>query len=349
MNYDLSEMTPKDLEQLIKFLQNLLGLKYTDKSTISKVLRQENEILECPYCHGTENVIKNGFTKSKIQRFKCKICNKKFVMSTGTLCYHSKISFGEWKLFLECMGDELSIRKTAAKMERNKNTIFAMRHKVLEALSTFRESVRLSGKIEADETTIPINFKGMKKENMPRTAKKRKSASKKVNHKVCILGAIDEWDHQYLEIVTNGEITSNDIEKSLGIKIKNGTYLITDCRGAYQSFAKNHKLKLEQVKSKTYKNENGYTLAELNGLHSNFFHFINKFKGVSTKHLQGYIDWFVYKKFINYTIEIMNQSNEMLYYALKQKKNITIKEIYSTPFPFDIDSAYADYHSTPLI
>ena len=242
------------------------------------------------------------------------------------------------------MADCLSIRKTAAKMNVNKNTVFAMRHKALQTLEIFRSNVKLSGEIQADEVSIPINFKGMKQNSMPRHSKKRKSASKKVNHKVCIIGAIDEKDNQYLEIVGNGEITSKKIEESLGSKIENGTKLITDCRSAYESFAKNHNLKLEQIKSTTYKNENGYTLSEINALHSNFFGFLSKFRGVSIKHLQSYIDWFVYKKYIDYTVEIINHPKEMLYYAIKQKSNITIKNIYNAPFPFDIDAAYADYH-----
>lgn len=344
MNYNLEEMTPKDIEKLIRFLQELLTTTFENKNTISKVVKQENDNITCPYCYQSNWIIKNGFTKTKVQRYLCKDCNKKFIVSTNTLCYHSKLSFGDWKLFFECMSDGLSIRKTAAKMNKNKNTIFAMRHKVLKALSIFRESVKLSGEIQADEFSIPINFKGMKQSNMPRYSKKRKSASKIVNHKVCVLGAIDEFDNQYLEIVCNGEITSNDIEKSLGTKITNGTLLITDCRSAYESFAKNHNLLLEQVKSGTYKNLNGYTLSEINGLHSNFFSFFNKFRGVSTKHLQGYIDWFIYKKYIDYTVEIINHPKELLYYSIKQKRNIIIKDIYNAPFPFNVNDAYADYH-----
>ena len=344
MNYDLNNMTPLDLEKFINFLQTLLGDALENKNTISKVVKQETENMECPNCHCDDCIIKSGFTKNKVQRYLCKKCNKKFISTTNTLCYRTKLTFGDWQLFFECMADCLSIRKTAAKMHKNKNTVFAMRQKVLQALSIFRSNVKLSGEIQADEFSIPINFKGMKQSNMPRHSKKRKSASKKVNHKVCVLGAIDETDNQYLEIVGNGEITSKKIEESLGPKIKEGTTLITDCRSAYESFAKEHNLKLEQIKSTTYKNENGYTLSEINGLHSNFFGFISKFKGVSTKHLQGYIDWFVYKKYIDYTVEIINHPKEILYYAIKQKSNITIKNIYNATFPFDVDKAYADYH-----
>ena len=344
MNYDLNNMTPLDLEKFINFLQTLLGDALENKNTISKVVKQETENMECPNCHCDGYIIKSGFTKNKVQRYLCKKCNKKFISTTNTLCYRTKLTFGDWQLFFECMADCLSIRKTAAKMHKNKNTVFAMRQKVLQALSIFRSNVKLSGEIQADEFSIPINFKGMNQSNMPRHSKKRKSASKKVNHKVCVLGAIDETDNQYLEIVGNGEITSKKIEESLGPKVEEGTTLITDCRSAYESFAKDHNLKLEQIKSTTYKNENGYTLSEINGLHSNFFGFISKFKGVSTKHLQGYIDWFVYKKYIDYTVEIINHPKEILYFAIKQKSNITIKNIYNATFPFDVDKAYADYH-----
>ena len=218
MNYDLTNMTPKDLEKAINFLQTLLGNTLENKNTISKVVKQENESIECPHCHCNDCIIKSGFTKNKIQRYLCKKCNKKFISTTNTLCYRTKLSFGDWQLFFECMSDCLSIRKTAAKINVNKNTVFAMRLKVLQALSTFRNSVKLSGEIQADEFSIPINFKGMRQSNMPRYSKKRKSASKKVNHKVCVLGAIYENDNQYLEIVGNGEITSKEIEESLSKK-----------------------------------------------------------------------------------------------------------------------------------
>lgn len=347
MNYDLKSMTPKDVEKLIAFLIKLLGEKEEDKSTISKVINQEINSLECPRCNCKDNIIKNGFSKSnKVQRYKCKNCGKKFCDTTHTIFSHSKITFKQWKAYFECMSDKLSIRKTAAKIGLNKNTVFAMRHKVLKVLEVFRESVKFEGITEADEVTIPINFKGLRRDKMPRSSKKRKSASKIKNHKSRILSAIDEYDNEYLEVVDYGEITSEAIEKSLGPRIEKVTCLVTDCRSSYESVAKNHNLKLEQVKSGTYKNENGYTLSEINGLHSNFFAFMHSFGGVSTKHLQGYIDWFMYQKFINYTVDVINHPTEMFYYILNKRKSITIKNVYNAEFPFDITAAYQDYAET---
>lgn len=348
MNYDLNKMTPKELKSLIEFIGNILNITIKDKKTVSRVINQEVDKLECPFCN-SESIIKSGFTKTQIQRYKCKECGRRFGDTSNSVCYHSKLTYSIWSSFFECMSDKLSIRKTAKKIGVNKNTAFAMRHKVLNALSVFRELVKLEGEVQVDETSIPINFKGSSQSEMPRSSKKRKSASKLLNHKVCILGAIDEVDNEYLEIVDYGEITSNDIENSLGPRIKKATCLVTDCRSSYEKVAKDHNLKLEQVKSKTYKNEDGYTLSEINGLHSNFFGFLSSFKGVSTKHLQGYIDWFVYKKYIDYTVEIIKHPEVLLNYSFSQKRSITINEIYNKELPFDVNEAYSDYLSTPSI
>lgn len=348
MNYNLEEMTPKDIENLIEFLKSLLSRKKSEKNTLSKVITEECGKAECPACNSSI-VIKDGKDRNKNQRYKCKICKKRYVSTSNTIFMNSKVSFQEWKSLFECMDSKLSIRKTAAKLGVNKNTAFAMRHKVLNMLGNFRKNVKLSGTIQADETTIPINFKGLNATQMPRHSKKRKSASKILNHKVCMLGAIDEYVNQYLEIVDYGEITSEDVEKSLGHRLENPSILVTDCRSSYESFAHNHSLILEQVKSKTYKNDNGYTLSDINELHSDFYHFINFFKGISLKHLQGYIDWFVYQKFLNYTVELMKQSEEMMYYCFKQKGYIKIEDIFNMAYPFEINDAYKDYIATPQI
>ena len=54
--------------------------------------------------------------------------------------------------FFECMTDKLSIKKTAAKMGCNKNTVFLLRHKVLDSISKIRKATKLKEKVEADET-----------------------------------------------------------------------------------------------------------------------------------------------------------------------------------------------------
>lgn len=346
----LNDLLPDELEKIINFCNKILGKKLTDKDTISKLVHREKENHNCPYCI-SQNFVKNGLSKKGTQRYKCKECNCSFCDTTNTISNNSKLTYEVWISFLQCMIDKLSIRKTAAKLKLNKNTVFSMRHKVLNAFKSFRESTILSGEIQVDEKYESINLKGTKKENMPRASKPRKSkgGSKRgiSSHQICIASAIDENDNTFFEIVGNGPITSDMVTEAFSNKIKEDSIMITDCKSSYEKFAKDNNIKLEQVKSGTYKNSNGYTLSEINGLHSNLDLFLGSFVGVSTKHLQGYLDWFSYQKYLNYAIEVLQQPNIMMNYIISKNSYIKIKDIYKKEFPVDIYEIYAEYNFNP--
>ena len=230
---DVNNLLPDEIAKTIKFLQNILGLKEKDKSTLSKLVSREKENFCCPFCEST-NIVKNGHTKKGTQRYKCKDCLHRFCDTTNTLSNNSKLSYNIWLEFFKCMNDKLSIRKTMAKLGLNKNTIFSMRHKVLNALSIFRKQTKLSGEIQCDEKYESINLKGTVPQKMPRFSKPKKSngSSKRgiSNHQICIASAINENDNIYFEIVGNGSITTKMIEKAFNNQIDKNNILITDCK-----------------------------------------------------------------------------------------------------------------------
>ncbi len=134
------------------------------------------------------------------------------------------------------MNDKLSIRKTASKMRVNKNTVFFLRHKVLDSIYELRKTISLKGEVKANEKYESINLKGMKTEKMPRFSKSRysKGGSRRgiSNHQVCIASAEDENDNCFLEIV--GPITTDQVTKTFSKKVQNVTCLITDCKSSYE-------------------------------------------------------------------------------------------------------------------
>ena len=347
---NIENILPDEIENIISFLQTLLGTAIVDKSTISKLVNRETDSHCCPYCNST-HIVKNGRSKKKTQRYKCKDCLHRFSDTTNTMSDNSRLNYEDWLNFFKCMIDKLSIRKTAAKLGLNKNTVFSMRHKVLNALSIFRKNVKLIGETQLDEKYESINLKGMKPSKMPRASKSRKSkgGSKRgiSNHQICIASAIDELDNIYLEVVGNGPITSDMVEKAFNGRMNEKNVMVTDCKSSYEKFASDNKIKLEQVKSGTYKNLNGYTLSEINGVHSNIDLFLNCFVGVSTKHLQGYLDWFVYQKYLTYTVEILSQPKILMNYVISKNAYISVSDIYTKDFPVNIYDVYKDYNFIP--
>lgn len=221
---DIYDLLPEEINEAIKKLTDALGIVKSRKNTNSKLIDKEKTSLECPSCH-SKNIVKNGHDKNKIQIYNCKDCEKKFTPCTNTLVSHTKLTYEQFEIFFECMNDKLSIRKTAVKMEVNKNTVFLFRHKVLECISEIRQNVKLKGEIQADETYESINLKGTKKDKMPRFSKPRSSngGSKRgiSNHQVCIASAIDQYDNCFLEVVGTGPITSDEVEKTFINKIDN--------------------------------------------------------------------------------------------------------------------------------
>ncbi len=250
---------------------------------------------------------------------------------------HTKLKYNQILIFFECMNDKFSIKKTAAKMNCNKNTVFLLKHKVLNSISIIRKS---------------INLKGKKTKNMPRFSKPRssKGGSKRgiSNRQVCIASAIDECDNCFLEIAGTGPITSEQVKSIFKDKAKKINCLITDCKSSYEKFAKENNINLEQIKSWTHVNNNGYNLENINSLHSESATFLSHFKGVSTKHLQHYLDWFCFQKLINYTVEILDQPLTMMKKSVINVCSTYSNNIYDNTSGIDFSNGYSDYNFSPL-
>ena len=348
---DIYSLLPEQINETIQKLTSALDFVKCSKNTNSKFITSEKSVLECPHCH-SNLIIKDGHNKNKVQIYRCKECKRKFNSCTDTFVAHGKLTYEQLTIFFECMNDKLSIRKTAAKMNVNKNTVFLLRHKVLDCLSIIRKNVKLSGQIEADETYKSINLKGTKKQNMPRFSKPRssKGGSKRgiSNHQVCIASAIDENDNCFLEIVGTGPITTEQVINVFDNKFNKIKCLITDCKSSYEKFSRDNNVKLEQVKSGTYVNENGFSLSTINSLHSELTTFLSIFKGVSTKHLQHYLDWFCFQKIINYTVDILKQPLVMMKKTIINICNINSNTVNNNSSGINFVDVYSDYASLTI-
>ena len=348
---DIYSLLPEEINEAIEKLKDALEIVKKRKNTNAKFVEKIKDKNTCPYCN-SESVVKNGHNKNKVQIYKCKNCNRKFNENSKTLVSHSKLNYEQLSTFFKCMDDKLSIRKTAKKMGVNKATVFLLRHKVLDCISNIRKKMQLKGTVEADETYESINLKGTKKDKMPRFSKHRssKGGSKRgiSKHQVCIASAIDEDDNCFLEIVGTGPITTEQVEKVFKEKVAFVKTFITDCKSSYEKFIREKNIKLEQVKSGTYVNSKGYNLANINSLHSELSTFLSHFRGVSTKHLQHYLDWFSFQKLINYTVEIIKQPLEMMKKSIANNCNINSNNIFDNSSGIDFKSVYEEYHYSSL-
>lgn len=318
--------------------------RQTAKLSNEEILRREIKTLRCPKCQ-SKDYYHNGHTKTGKQKFICKNCSKSFSISNDTILYKTKRLYLDWISFIHCSILGLTLKQISSELNISITTAFTWRQKLFYACRYFREKLVLCGFVEIDAQYFKINLKGTKPEKMPRYSKKRGSSGKRgvSNHKVCVIGAIDENDQVFMIIAGNGP---EDFEKTkmLDGHIKIGSTIITDGKTHYIKYAAENKLNISMIKAECHVNDLGHSLASINSLHSEFSSWLKRFKGVSTRHSQGYIDMFVLAKTLGYRFDDDKKKDTFIYNNyVTSKTKLLIKDIFSFPMPIDIEKAYEDF------
>ncbi len=342
MNID--NLLPNELKELIDKLRLKLNDEENSKDTIAKIADREKSQNICPKC-GKAHVVKDGLYKGR-QKYKCKNCGKKFNSLTGTPFHHTRLNYKQIEIAYQCLVDKIPLRKAAEKIGVSLYTAFVLRFKLISCLKLNKEVI-LSGEIELDEYYISINLKGTKKDQMPRTSKKRKkhgTGKQGINHhQVCIISGVDESDNTFFEVAGTGPATTDMINDTVVNKIQNSSKVITDCKSSYERCSKDNQWNLKQVKSSGYKDAEDNNLANINSLHSQLTNFLSDFHGVSTKHLQHYLDWFVFSKYQTYHVEYLNQVNDFEKNTITISTSIKYNNVCNNYSIFDFNEVYSDY------
>ena len=338
-----------EIRKMIKFLNNKLELLQNSKEAICNMILNEKKNICCPRC-ASLNINKNGKYNNR-QIYICKDCNKKFNSLTGTIFHHTHLSYDQVEKSFDCLLNLFSIRKTSKIIKASTKTVFTIRHKIMSCLKDIVNSFKLNGEIELDEYYLSINLKGTKKENMPRYSKKRTScgtSTRGINkHKVCVTSGCDEYDKMFFTLAGTSNVTSQMIEDTVVPKIIDAKKIITDCKSSYESVAKETNWNLKQVKSGTYTDEEHNNLSDINSLHQQLTLFLSNFRGVSTKHLQEYLDLFCYIKYLNYTIEYDEQLKEFKTKICIKNTDINYINVCDNHSILDFNKIYEDYNYHP--
>lgn len=310
-NEILKELNAIEIVEFKNYLVENIVAAISNINDNAKIIEDNISVRVCDKCGC--NMCRNGHTKKGVQKYICKCCNNTMSSTTDTVTYCSKKSFAVWRDIIDFSLDGLSIRKMAKRLKISTQTVFNMRHKIYNALTKFLNKQKLRSHIQGDEEYKSINLKGTKSKNMPRYSKKRKSAglSGISHHKVCVTTMLDCFDHLRMRVAGLGPASTEMIENTMGNYVVEGSTLITDSKSSYQKFGKNHNLKLEQIPSGFHNSENYNNIQELNNVHSQLNVWLSKFRGVSTRHLQGYLDWFSYVFMLSKSFEEDNLKIEI--------------------------------------
>ena len=346
MNYEdlLQGLNPIEIIEFKNYLfDNITEIISTSNGNF-KIIEDSIKEKYCPCCGALMK--KNGHAPNGTQKYICKHCGETLSSTSATVTYCSKKNFSVWKGVIDCLIDDFSIRKTAKKLKIDKNTVFEIRHKIFQGLSQFLNKIKLTDEIEGDEQYKSINLKGTKSNKMPRYSKRRKSSglSGISHHKVCIVAMLDSYDNLKMKIAGLGPVSTKMLEDTMKDFVTKNSLLITDSKTAYIKFCKDNNLVLEQIPTGFHNTKNGHNIQELNGVHSLLNTWISHFKGVSIRHLQGYLDWFSYIFILSKKYEYEKMKTEMYKDLIVNDNYIKSTDICTKKYPVDLKIAYGEYH-----
>jgi transposase-like protein len=283
------------VSQQIKELFNMLNpseqQELLSELSSSKVYHQsiEGNINSCPYCHNVQ-FVKNGKHKGQ-QRYKCISCNRNFSANTGT-AYQGLKKPDKFNQYKSIMFEEgfISLEKMAMRLGISIQTAFDWRHRILSTLKP--EDMDFKGVTEIDDVWFLYSQKGRKGLTYSR---KRGGSSRKGDNdfQVKLLVTADRTQTKDLSVVRIGRIKSSDIQRKVGHRIGRECTLVSDKHRSIASFAKQKNIKHISFKASEHIADKQFHVQNVNNIASRLKAKVNHTcRGVSTKYLQCYANWF---------------------------------------------------------
>lgn len=280
-----------DFLRLEKYKNKLLKIQiYSDK-----------KIECCPHCN-SNYYVKNG-KYDGIQRYKCRSCSRTFSKTTKALWSYSKINAEKWIKFTELTLQKQTLRFCAEELGISLVTAFYWRHKIMQGLTLDLMAETIPGRIFMSKTIEKENFKGCRK-NKPKT-----------HRNIWIVAAKGIVDSMVIKVIGMDYWNSDNFDEQIYSKIKDCSY-ITVVNDTYMTrVAKEHN-KIIMPKAKMEPKIQKF------GMYIKMW--IEDFKGIATKYLERYLNYFVlfnlYKSF---------DSIKMTYDLSEKNRFIKVKDIRS--------------------
>ncbi len=243
----------------------------------------------CPHCKSHLR-IKHG-KRGQLQKYKCKSCCRIYTTRTGTVSHnlHKVDKFEKYRLLM-FEENYLTLESIAAKVGICIKTAFEWRHKLLSI--KINDDKKFDGISEIDDVWFLYSQKGRKGLDYSR---KRGGSSRAGDNdfQAKLLMTTDRKSKTDLSLVRIGRLKKSDIERKLSGKFAKNSTLVSDKHRSIASFAKAEGLKHVRFKASEHTAGGQYHVQKVNNMASRLKGIVNNsMRGVSTKYLQNYANWF---------------------------------------------------------
>ena len=251
------------------------------------------QVKSCPSCN-SENYIKWGHYRN-MNRFMCKDCKQTFIPTTGTAIHWSKKpnEFINFSLVMFTEGLN-TLKQQSKRVGVSQNTAFYWRHKILIALGS--ETPVFTKATEMDGIWFRYSQKGRK--GLKYSRKRGKSSHKGDNNfQAKILITKERKGKLDMSLLKIGRLSAKDLSDKFSGKFTETAIIYSDKHPSIKAFTKLENIKHESFKAKTHAKNKLCHVQTVNYLAGAFKYSVNRcLRGVSTKYLQNYANWFAVKE-----------------------------------------------------
>ena len=271
-------------QEKMTLLDDLVLKTSPPKNTIKNI-----DSSACPHCK-SQLRIKHG-KRGQLQKYKCKSCCKIYTARTGTVSHnlHKVDKFEKYKLLM-FEENYLTLDSIAAKVGICIKTAFQWRHRLLSI--KINDDKKFDGISEIDDVWFLYSQKGRKGLDYSR---KRGGSHRAGDNdfQAKLLMATDRKTKTDLSLVRIGRLKKSDIERKLSGKFTKNSTLVSDKHRSISSFAKAEGLEHVSFKASEHTAGGKYHVQKVNNMASRLKGIVNNsMRGVSTKYLQNYANWF---------------------------------------------------------
>lgn len=291
--------------------------------------------MQCPGCGCLHTVVKGKDANGKPRRL-CRGCKKTYSASTCSVLANSKLSPETWVLYAECMADALSLRESAQRTGVSLPTSWFMRMRLMEAMRMLFAEFRPASRVQIDSTYLSENLAGNYGKSTFSMPRKHHRNGEDVgvrgisNLKVCVMTAINEYSDCCLEAACRGRESAHETRSSLKGLLSAESIVKSDSHTSYPRALRELGVVAHEVIDSH--NRSAGDINMVNALHSRLGSFLEPFHGVSTRRLQGYLDWFRYREQFR---NVEADRRELLVeHALSGHYNNTRRALFAKPHLF---------------
>lgn len=279
------------------------------------------EITECRHC-GSKEIIRKGYNRNGVRRYKCTVCGKYFGPTTGTIFEDHKIPITEWIEYLLNLFGYSSINLNS-KVNKNANTTAKYwLKKVFLLVEEYQNDTVLSNEVWIDEFYYSVVRKDLYyKENgkLPRGLSR---------NKYCIGLGCDSNRKYYAVVEGKAKTSVPKTLKAFEEHIQKESILNHDSEHSHVKLVENLKLRSNVYETKETKllSDADNPMNRINHMCSSLRKFLDAHPGFNRDELQDYLNLFVF--IMDEPKDKLEKVDLLLGMALKDGRSIKFREYF---------------------